>query len=55
MNNLEENRGETIHDYIGNLSDILLGIDNYPYIEKVDRDHLGILLSNCISILNDYE
>lgn len=48
-------RGETVHNYIGILSEILLDMDHRVEIEKVDRDLIGILLSDVISILNDYE
>lgn len=54
MDKLQDFRGETIHNYIGILSDILLDIDHRVEIEKVDRDLIGILLSDVISILNDY-
>jgi hypothetical protein len=54
MSKIEDFRGETVHNYIGILSEIILDIDHRVEIEKVDRDLIGILLSDVISILNDY-
>ena len=54
MSKTEDFRGETVHNYIGILSEIILDIDHRVEIEKVDRDLIGILLSDVISILNDY-
>jgi hypothetical protein len=47
-------RGETVHDYIGVLVEMIMKIDNSLEIEKVDRDWIVTLLSDSISILNDY-
>ena len=54
MSKTEDFRGETVHNYIGILSEIILDMDHRVEIEKVDRDLIGILLSDVISILNDY-
>jgi len=46
--------GETVHEYIGVLVEMILKIDDSKEIEKVDRDWIGTLLTDVISILNDY-
>lgn len=46
--------GETVHEYIGVIVEMILKIDETLEIEKVDRDRIGILLTDAISILNDY-
>ena len=46
-------RGETVHEYIGALGEMIMNIDSLE-IELLDREQVAILLSDAISILNDY-
>lgn len=46
--------GESVHEYIGVLVEMIMKIDKTLEIEKVDRDWIVTLLSDSISILNDY-
>ena len=46
-------RGETVHDYIGVLVEMIMKIDSME-IGNLDKNRIGVLLSDSISILNTY-
>jgi hypothetical protein len=46
--------GESVHEYIGVLVEMIMKIDKTLEIKKVDRDWIVTLLTDSISILNDY-
>jgi hypothetical protein len=55
MDNLEENRVGTAHQYIYDLMQLNIDISMDSSIEFRDREEVVLLISNCISILNRYE
>ena len=46
-------RGETVHDYIGVLVEMIMKIDSME-IGNLDKNRIEVLLSDSISILNTY-
>lgn len=50
---MEYFRGETVHDYIGVLLEMITKIDCME-IGNIDKDRIGVLLSDSMSILNTY-
>lgn len=50
---MEYFRGETVHDYIGVLVEMIMKIDSME-IGSLDKNRIGVLLSDSISILNTY-
>lgn len=50
---MEYFRGETVHDYIGVLIEMIMKIDSME-IGDLDKNRIGVLLSDSISILNTY-
>jgi hypothetical protein len=47
-------RGETVHDYIGVLVEMILKIEDSIEIGNLDKDRIRVLLTDSISILNTY-
>ena len=47
-------RGETVHEYIGVLIEMILRIKESREIGNLDKDRIRVLLSDSISILNTY-
>lgn len=54
MDKLQDFRGETVHNYIGILMDMILDIDGSQEIGNLDKNRIGVLLSDAIHILNEY-
>ena len=50
---MEYFRGETVHDYIGVLLEMITKIDSME-IGNIDKDRIEVLLSDSMSILNTY-
>ena len=50
---MEYFRGETVHDYIGVLVEMIMKIDSME-IGNLDKDRIRVLLSDSIYILNEY-
>ena len=47
-------RGETVHEYIGVLVEMILKIEDSIEIGNLDKDRIRVLLTDSISILNTY-
>ena len=45
---------EDIHQYIYNLSEMIIGVSNMEGMDESDRDELITILSDSIHILNRY-
>jgi len=50
---MEYFRGETVHDYIGVLVEMIMKIDSME-IRNLDKDRIRVILTDSISILNEY-
>jgi hypothetical protein len=51
---MEYFRGETVHEYIGVLVEMILKIEDSIEIGNLDKDRIRVLLTDSISILNTY-